>query len=73
MPRLHPDWRRILRRAWSVRLMALAFILTAAEVALPAVPPIPGVSPTALALAAGLVTAGAFVARLIAQKDFEDA
>lgn len=30
-----PDWRGILRRAWSVRLMLLAGLLSAAEILLP--------------------------------------
>lgn len=63
--RLLDDWRRILRRAWSVRLMALAFMLTVAEVALPfwsdAFPP------RVFAILSGLAVAGAFVSRLVAQ------
>lgn len=30
-----PDWRDVLRRAWSVRLMALAAVLSGVEVVLP--------------------------------------
>ena len=33
--RLDPDWRRILKRAWSVRYMIIAAILSGIEVALP--------------------------------------
>lgn len=33
--RLDPDWRRILRHAWSVRWIALAAVLTGVEVVLP--------------------------------------
>ena len=61
------DWRQIVRKAWSVRFMLLAFALTMAEVMLPffsdAVPP------RTFALLSGLAVAGAFVARLVAQMD----
>lgn len=32
---LNPDWRWIVRKAWSVRLMALAGLLSGLEVILP--------------------------------------
>lgn len=58
---LLPDWRRILRRAWSVRLILLAALLSGAEAILPvfgaAVPP----------WATFCVVAGALVARIVAQ------
>lgn len=64
---LHDNWRDLIRRAWSVKFMVLAFLLTMAEVMLPffsdAVPP------RTFALLSGLAVAGAFVSRLIAQKD----
>lgn len=63
------NWRTVLTRAWSVRLMVLAFVLTVLEVALPLMDgylPIPQYTFAALS---GLATAGAFVARLIAQQN----
>jgi hypothetical protein len=61
------DWGQIVRKAWSIRFMLLAFALTMAEVMLPffsdAVPP------RTFALLSGLAVAGAFVARLVAQRD----
>lgn len=63
------DWKRLLRHAWSVRLMLLAAILSGIEVALPffdsALPR--GV----FAAVSALVVAAAFVARLVAQKSME--
>lgn len=63
----YDNWREILKRAWSLRLMALAAVLSAVEVGLPffqdAIPR--GVF-AVLSMAA---VAGAFVARLVAQKD----
>jgi len=34
-PRLLPDWKKIIRRAWSVRLAVLAAVFSGAEVVLP--------------------------------------
>jgi hypothetical protein len=66
--KLVPNWQRVLRHAWSIRLLILAGVLSGAEVALPllgGVLPIPtGVFAFLSATAAG----GAFVARLVAQK-----
>ena len=68
--KLLDDWRTILRRAWSVRLMILAFVLTAAEVALPL---FADDLPRGLfAVLSGLAVAGAFVARLAAQRGLND-
>jgi hypothetical protein len=66
--RLLPDWRDVLRRAWSLRLIALAGLLSALEVALTMFPDVLGLPRGTLAVATTLVTAAAFVARLIAQK-----
>lgn len=66
---LKDNWRSLIRKAWSVKFMVLAFILTMAEVMLPffsdAVPP------KLFAVLSGLAVAGAFVSRLIAQKDMQ--
>ncbi|NTA48133.1 hypothetical protein G6L34_08480 [Agrobacterium tumefaciens] len=65
------NWRQVLKRAWSVRLIVLAAVLTGIEAMLPFVAlPIPA------GLFAGLtlvVTAAAFVARILAQKEGSDA
>jgi len=66
---LKDDWRDVVRKAWSVKFMVLAFVLTMAEVMLPffsdAVPP------RMFAVLSGLAVAGAFVSRLVAQKDMQ--
>jgi len=69
--RLVAGWRRVLRRAWSIRLMILAGLLSGMEIALPL---LDGLLPVPTGVFAGLsalTTAGAFVARLLAQKDFD--
>lgn len=65
------NWRQVLKRAWSVRLIIAAGLLSGAEAALPLLPlPIP--AGIFAALSAG-TTAAAFIARLLAQKDMTDA
>jgi hypothetical protein len=63
-------WRRVLSRAWSVRLMLLAALLSGAEVARPFMGDI--IEPGRLALLSALSTSGAFVARLLAQRNIKD-
>lgn len=70
--KLVAEWRRVLRRAWSIRLMLLAGLLSGAEIALPL---LDGVLPVPAGIFAGLsfaATAGAFVARLVAQKSISN-
>lgn len=65
-----PDWRRILRHAWSVRLAILAALLSGAEVILPL---FADTIPRSLfASLSFMATAGAVVARLIAQPELHD-
>lgn len=66
---LKDNWRSLVRKAWSVKFMALAFILTMAEVMLPFFSD--SVPPRMFAVLSGLAVAGAFVSRLIAQKDLQ--
>ena len=64
---LYENWREIVRRAWSIRLMILAGLLTGLEVV---VPLLAGFLPHGLfAALAGLSTCAALIARLVAQKD----
>jgi hypothetical protein len=63
---LLPDWRAILRRAWSIRLMLLAAVLSGVEVVLPLFAHLfPHGTFAALSF---LAVAAALVARLVAQK-----
>ena len=67
--RLSADWQKIVRKAWSVRLMIIAGLLSAAEIILPLyADEIPRGTFAALTM---LAVTGAFVARLIAQQEFE--
>jgi hypothetical protein len=68
---LSSDWKAVLRHAWSIRLTAIAALLSFAEVVLPLVGAELPFPPLVTALLIGLATAGAFVSRLIAQKQFK--
>lgn len=63
---LHPDWKAILTRAWSVRLIVVAGLVNFADVALG----IAGQLKPSLALAvvAGVVNTAALYARLVVQR-----
>ena len=62
--RLIDEWKAVLRHAWSIRLIAVAGLLTGIEAALPlfGFPASPWLAGTTL-----LVVTAAFIARLIAQ------
>jgi hypothetical protein len=62
------NWRQILRYAWSIRLLLLAGLLSGAEVALPLLQSVLPVPAGVFAALSFVATAGAFVARLIAQE-----
>lgn len=69
------NWRRVIKRAWSIRLMILAGLLSGIEVILS----LPDIAerldwPQGLfAAASGLTTMAAFIARLIAQGNVNEA
>ncbi len=68
--KLVDEWQWIARKAWSVRLLALAAILSGAEVTIQVMtgfavkPPMP---PGIFAVLSGLVTVAALIARFVAQ------
>ncbi len=66
--RLVSNWRRVLRYAWSIRLMILAGALSGLEIALPLIDEIVAIPRGVFAGLSGLTVATAFVARLIAQQ-----
>jgi len=62
------NWRRVLRHAWSIRLVVLAGLLSGAEIALPLTRDLVDVPRGLFAGLSFAATAGAFIARLIAQQ-----
>jgi hypothetical protein len=65
--KLYENWRDILNRAWSIRLMLLAGVLTACEIVLPMYAD--AIPRNLFAALSALATMGALVARLVAQKN----
>lgn len=65
---LHPDWKRILRFAWSVRLISLAGVLEVVAAYLLFTIQNNPVAGWVLVLAA-IVNVAALISRVVAQKD----
>jgi hypothetical protein len=67
--KLLPDWKNLLKRAWSIRLMAIAGLLTGLEAIIPLwVDSMPRHTFSMLSMA---VITLAMVARLLAQQDID--
>lgn len=65
--KLLPDWKRIAKKAWSMRLMAVAAFFSGCEAVLPFVNDV--LSPRPLAIVAFVVVVGAMITRLMVQKE----
>lgn len=65
--KLLDDWRKVLRKSWSIRLIIVSGILTGLEVALPLFET--RFSTGVFASLSFLFTSAALIARLIAQKE----
>ena len=63
---LYPNWKEIARRAWSIRFLVLAGILSGLEVILPFFSE--DIPRNLFAVLSFVAVAAAFVARLVAQK-----
>lgn len=68
--RLLPDWKRVFRKAWSVRLMAVASVLTGCEAVLPFVSD--GIPRGTFAVVTFFVVTLALLSRFVAQRDLHD-
>lgn len=69
---LRDDWKNIVKKAWSVRLMLLAALLSGVEVCLSFLGGIPGITQGVFAAIAGLVSMAALAARLVAQQSMQE-
>lgn len=67
---LKPNWKTLLRKAWSIRLAAIAALLSGCEVVLPLYSD--SIPRNLFAALSGLVTVGAIVARVISQTGLSD-
>lgn len=66
MIHFYPNWKELVRRAWSIRLMILAGVLSGCEVILPFFSE--EIPRNLFAVLSFVAVAAAFVARLVAQK-----
>ena len=68
--KVNSQWKRIVKKAWSIRFIALAGILSGAEVILPF---FSDALPKGLfAILSFCAVSGAFISRLIVQKDIDE-
>ena len=65
------NWKEILHKAWSVRLIALVVLFSGLEVAMPFLEGVIDVPPGVFAAIAGLVSSMAILARILAQNNIE--
>ncbi|WP_421565204.1 hypothetical protein [Ochrobactrum sp. EDr1-4] len=70
--KLVSDWRRVLRYAWSIRLLLAAAILSGFEVVLPYLGDFFPIPTGAFAALTFIVTVLAFVVRITSQKVFRN-
>ena len=66
MMQLYPNWKELVRRAWSIRLLVLAGVLSGLEVILPFFSE--DMPRNLFAVLSFFAVAAAFVARLVVQK-----
>lgn len=67
--KLYTNWKEILRKAWSIKFIILAGVLSASEVILPLF--FDYFDRGTFAVLSFVAVSGAFITRLIAQKDIE--
>lgn len=67
--KLLPDWKQVLQKAWSVKFMMLAAVMSGAEVVMSILEPSNTLPAGVFAALAGVVTSVALVARLMAQNE----
>lgn len=70
-PKVGTTWRDVLRKAWSVRLSALAAAFMAAEIAMPILAP--SMPPYLFVLLALVASLGSIWARVLVQKNMQEA
>lgn len=70
MPQVKRNWKDLLLKAWSIRFIVLAGILTGLEIALPLMQGlIPWMPPGVFAGLSGLASGGALIARILTQSN----
>lgn len=69
--KLIDNWREVLRKAWSIKFMLFAGLLSGGEVVMSILQPSSTLPAGVFAALAGVVTSLALVARLLAQNEAE--
>ena len=64
---LYPNWKQIIRKAWSIRFMTMAAVLSACEVVLPLYEDT--VPKNLFATLSFFFVSAAFISRIVAQRD----
>jgi hypothetical protein len=67
---LKPNWKQVVRKAWSIRLVALSCVFTAAEVVVPMYSD--AFPRNTFALLSAFTAIGALVARVLMQNNLDD-
>jgi hypothetical protein len=67
---LNSDWKQILRKAWSVRLIILAGLFSALEVVVPLFDD--AFPRNTFAVLSGITTAAALIARVMMQRNMDE-
>ena len=67
--KLYSNWKNIVRKAWSIKFIILAGILSASEVILPLF--FDYFDRGTFAVLSFIAVSGAFISRIVAQKDIE--
>lgn len=68
--KLIDDWKKILKKAWSIRLLVIASLLSGVEIIIPLL--VDSFPKGVFAALSFVFTAAAFVARIVAQKGFDN-
>lgn len=69
---LHPNWRQILRHAWSVRFLGLAALFDGVNASVPYLDGLLPVPPGMFAALAGLSSVAALISRVVYQETVHD-
>lgn len=69
---LKSNWRDVVKKAWSIRLIALAGLLSGVEVALPLLQDYVPIHPGIFAALSMIIVSLAFISRIVAQENLKD-
>ncbi|MCP1540047.1 hypothetical protein [Methylorubrum extorquens] len=69
--KLHPDWKKILKRAWSIRIDALSVALAGLEVGFNTLAGKPPIDPVHFAVIGVVLTALSMWVRLVKQHELD--